>query len=196
VIEAAATWVASSAYLSIIVAIEIDNEPQIANYSQWLYYKNYLVSANTIIKSILPSMATMFHDGWWGYGLWQSYFSASDNVVIDMHNYWAFSSSNASDAINGACAFGQTVNSSHIPIFVGEFSLSVDGTTPGTLTWGKQFLETQLKMWMNGAGGAFWSLKSMNPDGITQNVAWSLQELIIVGVISNTSVWQFADAQC
>lgn len=139
VIEAAATWIASSIYLSIIVAIEIDNEPQIANYSQWLYYKNYVVSANTIIKNILPSMATMFHDGWWGYGLWQSYFSASDNVVIDMHNYWAFSSSNASDAINGACAFGQTVNSSHIPIFVGEFSLSFDGITPGTVTWGQRF---------------------------------------------------------
>lgn len=79
-VQAAATWIANSGFAGTTVsALEVANEPAIANWEVWLQYKNYVVQAHEIVQSTVPSVATMFHDGFWDLSPWNQFFSSSDN---------------------------------------------------------------------------------------------------------------------
>lgn len=195
-VQAAATWIANSGFAgTTISALEVANEPAIANWEVWLQYKDYVVRAHEIIQATIPSVATMFHDGFWEMSPWNQFFTASDNAVIDTHKYWAFSPTTIADAEADVCSYIGEFDSLNLPVFVGEFSLSVEAPGANVANYALGFFESQMSVWLQYAGAAFWSLKVFNADGVTQNTAWSVEGVIESGLL-DANVWDFANSTC
>ena len=196
VVQAAATWIANSGYSGVISALEVANEPNIPDWTTWLQYKDYVLASYKIIQQTIPGVATMFHDGFWPMQPWNNFFTSADNVVIDTHKYWAFSPTTFEQAQSDVCAYVETFVSMNIPVFVGEFSLSVDGDVSSFINHAVSFFQTQMMVWLQSAGAAFWSLKVFNDDGVTQSVAWSAEGIMESGILAGTDVWSLSDSAC
>lgn len=196
VIQAAASWVASSGYAgSTITALEVANEPAIADWPTWLQYKDYVLAAHAIVQSTVPSVSTMFHDGFWPLEPWNQFFTSSDNAVLDTHKYWAFAPTTVTQATSDVCAYIDTFDDVNLPVFIGEFSLSVDADVTDFVSYAKGFFQSQMAVWLQGAGAAFWSIKAFNDDGTTQNPAWSAEGMLASGVFDGP-VWNFTSVSC
>ena len=140
----------------------------------------------------------MFHDGFLGASAWSKFTkNAKDNYVIDIHKYYTDSTDNSVNALSAACALAtsQGTTKSDTPVFVGEFSLSIGGAFLDTDAWRKSFFETQVREYSGShlAGSAFWGLKAVNSDGVTQNNGWSIQALASSGIVSS-STWDVQNA--
>lgn len=197
VVQAAATWVAGSGFAgAVISSLEVANEPAIADWSTWLQYKDYVLAAHAIVQSTVPSVATMFHDGFWPLAPWNQFFAPGENAVIDTHKYWAFAPTTLAQAESDVCAYVEQFAAVNIPVFVGEFSLSVDADVSSFVGYAVGFFESQMQVWLQAAGAAFWSVKVFNDDGVTQNPAWSAQGMLDSGALSGVDVWDFANATC
>lgn len=195
-IQAAATWIANSGFAgTTISALEVANEPSIANWEVWLQYKDYVVQAYDIVQSTVPSIATMFQDGFWDLAPWNEFFSSSDNAVIDTHKYWAFSPTTYTEAEADVCAYVGEFDTINLPVFVGEFSLSVEASGSAAAGFALSFFESQMSVWLQYAGAAFWSLKVFNANGETQNAAWAVESMIQNGLLE-PSVWDFSNSTC
>jgi aryl-phospho-beta-D-glucosidase BglC (GH1 family) len=195
-VQAAANWIASSGYAGTISALEVANEPAIANWDQWLMYKDFVLASYAIIKQTIPSVTTMFHDGFWPLEPWNHFFSASDNVVLDTHKYFAFAETTLAQAISDVCAYVEDFNKMNMPVLVGEFSLSIDTPDPSSAAQtAVEFFQTQMQAWIQSAGGVMWSHKATDDEG-NQNLAWSTLGLIQSGLFSGPNFWDLAGAKC
>lgn len=196
-VQAAATWAANSGFAgSTLSAIEVCNEPSISDWTVWLQYKDYVLKSYSIIQATVPSVATMFHDGFWDISPWNQYFKASDNAVIDTHKYWAFTPTTVEAAEADVCSYVDSFSNINIPVFVGEFSLSVNADVSSYTGFAVGFFESQMQVWLQAAGAAFWSIKVFNADGTTQNSAWSAEAILESGIFANINIWSFADSVC
>ncbi|CCG80989.1 Probable glucan 1,3-beta-glucosidase A [Taphrina deformans PYCC 5710] len=199
VVTAAMNFIYASPYRSVIAALEIANEPNITTSSARSTYEKYLTSATKIVHSINASMPIMFHDGFQGADSWSKFTKNSkDNYVVDVHEYFTASTSNSISALSGACQLAATrsKSSSKTPVFVGEFSVSVGGVYFDTITWRKQFYETQVQQYSRKgmAGSAFWSIKAFETNSsTTQNNGWSVQALADAGGITSDT-WSLSNA--
>ncbi|ORY80463.1 glycoside hydrolase superfamily [Protomyces lactucae-debilis] len=197
-VQAAATWLAGSGFAGTVTAFEVANEPAIANWDQWLMYKDFVLASHAILQKTVPGVATMFHDGFWALEPWNQFFTAADNVVLDTHRYFAFAQTTLEQAVSDVCAYVADFQKMNMPVFVGEFSLSIQTTAADSAAAAQNalaFFETQMQAWTQAAGGAMWSLKAMNADG-SQNLGWSTSGLIQSGLFGGLSVWDLAGAQC
>ena len=194
-VQVAADWIRNSGYAgNTISALQVANEPELANWDRWLAYKDYLLSCHNIIRSTIPSVAMMFNDGYWDMKPWNRFFNASDNVVLDTHQYWAFAATTLEKAKTEICANADTFKSMNMPVFVGEFSLSVWDINFGDYAMG--YYETQMHAWLKAAGGAFWSMKVFNGDGKTYNSAWSTRGILQTGKFDKNEFWKFKLSSC
>ena len=194
-VQVAADWIRNSGYAgNTISALQVANEPELANWDRWLAYKDYLLSCHNIIRSTIPSVAMMFHDGFWDMKPWNRFFNTGDNVVLDTHQYWAFWPTTLEQAKHEICANVDTFKSMNMPVFVGEFSLSVWDIHFGDYAMG--YYETQMHAWLQAAGGAFWSMKAFNWDGQTHNAAWSTRGILHTGKFNKNNFWQLGLSSC
>lgn len=196
VVQAAATWISTNGYTGIISALEVANEPDIPDWATWLQYKDYVLESHKIIKQTIPTVATMFHDGFWPYQPWNQFFTTADNVVLDTHKYWAFAPTTFAEAEQDVCSYVSSFEGMNMPIFVGEFSLSVQGDVSSFVTKAVSFFESQMAVWLQSAGAAFWSVKVFNDDGNGQNVAWSAEGIAESGLLAGADVWTLNDSAC
>ena len=149
------------------------------------------------MKTTIPTIATMFHDGFWEIKPWNNFFTSSDCVVLDTHEYWAFSPTTVAQAELDVCAKpAMTFSVMKIPVFVGEFSLSIQQSTVSLQTYLIEFFATQMDSWLQASGGAFWSFKSYNSDGVTHNAAWSTRGILQSGSFNASTFWNLSKSVC
>lgn len=197
-VTALAKFATNSQNGRVVAAIEVNNEPNVTTSAQRKTYETFLTNARTAIHAVNSSMPVMFHDAFWGLSSWATFTNtASDNYVIDQHKYYSGSLTNSEKALKDACTYGPSIAASKVsaPVVIGEFSVSVGGVYLDTVTWRRNFLETQWAQWLmptGSAGGAFWSLKVQNLDG-SDNNGWSLSGLSQIGVFSKSS-FNYANA--
>ncbi|BFZ55423.1 Glucan 1,3-beta-glucosidase 3 [Savitreella phatthalungensis] len=194
-VTAAAKWVAANGQ-GVISTIEVANEPALDGWAGWLAYKDIVVAAKQIIDANAPGTTTMFHDGFMPWDAWNHYFPKGSNVVIDAHNYWAFAPVTTSDAISQVCAIIDKFANLNMPVFVGEFSLSVMTAQNTPQSWLAAFFESQMQSWLQSAGGAFWSLRVNNADGVSQNPAWSALGVVQAGLLNQPNFWNLTEGLC
>ncbi|CCG84674.1 protein of unknown function [Taphrina deformans PYCC 5710] len=196
-IDAVVAYVRDSAYLNQIVAIEVANEPKLGVSKNLSVYKQYLQSAHSKITSmnaaINRNITMMFHDGFVGASQFDSIFGPCDTVVVDYHQYFFSTGATRSATQNAVCA-AQSMSSSHLRVFYGEWSLS--SNYQGDANWSKSFFETQASIYANTTGSAFWSFKTYGADGTGQNSAWSVQGLLEDQIIPSNSTWSYVNSFC
>lgn len=190
-VTAAMNFISSSPNKAVIAALEIMNEPNITTSKNRQFYESYIKSATTIIHKANSSMPVMFHDAFFGPSSWTRFTkNVKDNYVLDVHNYFTSSSTSSVSALASICSLTKP----KMPVFVGEFSVSIGGLFPDTDTWRTGFYEAQVKAYAdNYAGSAFWSMKVLESDGVTMNDGWSVEALMNSGVVSNAT-WTYDDA--
>ena len=196
-VQAAASWVASNGQ-GVITGLEVANEPALSGWSDWVAYKDVVLQAYKIIQQSAPGVTTIFHDGFMDWSPWNHYFTSSDNVVLDTHNYWAFSPTDTQKALADVCNYIAMFANMNMPVWVGEFSLSIQTAdlTAQEASWTLAFFQSQMQSWIQSAGGAFWSIKVMTTDGSQQNNAWSALGLAQSGLFSQLNFWSFDQSAC
>ncbi|ORY84767.1 glycoside hydrolase superfamily, partial [Protomyces lactucae-debilis] len=176
VVQAAMRYIQASPYRGSVAALELCNEPNITTKDRRKTYEAYLKSAKQIVQKTNASMPIMFHDGFQGIKSWSDYGKNNkDNWVLDVHEYYTGALSNSERAVQQACAVAKT--KSKLPVFIGEYSLSVGGAYQNTDAWRSSIWQTQQRLWEQQAGGAFWSLK-VNDKGGSPNNGWSAESLL------------------
>jgi len=102
----------------------------------------------------------MYHDGFVGMKEWKDVFVSGEDVVLDLHNYWAFGGDMTEGRVKDeVCARGDEMAGFHVPVMVGEWSIATNGIAD-TNAWQQSFYTSQLQQYMKAAGHTFWSLKA------------------------------------
>lgn len=174
-----------------ISAIEAANEPHIGGDKDLKDLKNYYQKAYTIISKSKYKVPMMFHDGFAGLDAWNNFLPSTANAIIDLHPYYSFPpEKNQATILKRICDMKSSVESFHLPVFFGEWSLAsgVDNSD----TWLKKMMDTQVSLFKeSGVGGTFWSLKNK----INSSV-WSLQQLQDEGIVNNRTFSHHPNSQC
>jgi glucan 1,3-beta-glucosidase len=191
-VQAVVNWVngLDSTLKHQISAIESANEPNVANSSIFSTLQSYYQNAYNIIHASSYQVPMMFHDGFQGLNAWSGFLPAPANAVMDLHPYWAFPpSTDTSQIISQICAMGSPDSGFHLPVLLGEWSLASGVSSSDS--WLRQFMDTQVSVWKQSAGGTFWALKNnINSD------VWSFEQLISEGYINSGTFSLHTNAQC
>jgi glucan 1,3-beta-glucosidase len=177
---------------SCIASIQSANEPNVSG-GKLDILKSYYTKAFNIINASPFKVPMMFHDAFQGLNVWSNFLLPPSNAVIDLHPYYAFDSPPKSDPnviISDICNSKASVQSFHIPVFFGEWSLA--SGVPNSDAWLRKMMDTQVSVYKNGgAGGTLWSLKNK----INSSV-WSFEQLIDEGIINSGTFSLHTNAQC
>jgi glucan 1,3-beta-glucosidase len=193
-VQAVVDWMNTldTAKKSRIASIQPGNEPNVDG-GKLNTLKRYYTKAYKIISASPYKVPMMFHDAFQGLDAWSNFLSPPSNAVIDLHPYYAFDSppkSNTSVIISDICHSRALIQSFHIPVFFGEWSLA--SGAPTNDAWLKTMMDTQVSVYKNsGAGGTFWSLKNK----INSSV-WSFEQLIDEGIVDSDTFSLHSNAQC
>ncbi|KAI8577940.1 hypothetical protein K450DRAFT_176997 [Umbelopsis ramanniana AG] len=196
-VQAAVDWMNSLPYdlKSRISGIEPVNEPQVRDDREFRLLSYYYRKSYDIIHQSAYQVPMIFSDGWrpidqWRLNAWSGFLPAPANAVIDLHPYWAFPpSTDSSTIISQICAMGSPDSGFHLPVMIGEWSLASGVSSSDT--WLRQFMDTQVSVWKQSAGGTFWALKNnINSD------VWSFEQLISEGYINSGTFSAHTNAQC
>ncbi|KAI8328705.1 glycoside hydrolase superfamily [Choanephora cucurbitarum] len=177
VVKAIISWMNSLSpdLKSTIAAIEVANEPDVADDKLYLL-KYYYLRTFKLIRNSPFKVNMMFHDA---------------NVVIDLHPYYAFPPVKETNAIiDEIRSCKKPAKDFHLPVFYGEWSLA-SGVSSDTL-WLKTMMDSQISVFKaTGAGGTFWTIKNK----INSSV-WSFEHLVREGVITPETFKYHPNAQC
>ncbi|GAB5593113.1 hypothetical protein Unana1_08013 [Umbelopsis nana] len=191
-VQAVVNWVngLDSTLKHQISAIEAANEPNVANSGIFSTLQSYYQNAYNIIHASAYDVPMMFHDGFQGLNAWSGFLPPPANAVMDLHPYWAFPpSTDTATIISQICAMGSPDSGFHLPVLLGEWSLASGVSSSDS--WLRQFMDTQVSVWKQSAGGTFWALKNnINSD------VWSFEQLISEGYINNGTFPYHTNAQC
>ena len=183
------SYIQNSTYQEQIVGLEVANEPNVYDSHDLAIYKTYLTTSydklQTMNQATNRNLTMMFHDGFLGSSKFEDVFTTCSSVVVDYHQYF-FDTANSLAATQRAICAVSTASS--LRTFYGEWSLSF-GYSNDSISWLQSAYETQVKIYDNTTGSAFWSFKVYNTDGTLQNNAWSLTGLIEAGAITANGTW-------
>lgn len=156
------------------------------------YLENYLHQVIAKVEAVNRDIPIMFQGSFKGEAYWSSKFSASANLVFDVHNYYfqgrAASPANVTqlictDALNAA-------GDGKFPTFVGEWSIQTE--IGNTFASRAMIFETGLAAWKKYTrGSAYWTTKffgNATVDGQgTQADYWNYETFINLGYTKSTS---------
>ncbi|KAI8099980.1 glycoside hydrolase superfamily [Halteromyces radiatus] len=175
-----------------IAGIESANEPRPDNDSDNAMLRDYYQRAYNIIAASAFKVPMIFHDAFKGPSYWSDFLPAPANAVLDLHPYWAFSStSDQTTILNQVCDKLTGDNNFHLPVLYGEWSLG--SAVSSSDSWLRQFMDTQVSVYQKGnaAGAVMWALKnSINSD------VWSFEQLIKEGYINDGTFSLHTNAKC
>ncbi|CAM0139461.1 hypothetical protein VKS41_004727 [Umbelopsis sp. WA50703] len=175
---------------STISAIEVVNEPHTQNIAAFNMLKEYYRQAYTLIDASPYKVPMIFSDSFRWLSDFQGLFPDNANALIDTHYYWMEDTRRDPNAVlKEVCDKKQGITSFYLPVLVGEWSLATQFYMDDQYM--RQFLETQLSVWKQGAGGIMWTLKNA-----INSKHWSFEQLVKEGYINNKTFSHHTNATC
>ncbi|KAJ3121986.1 hypothetical protein HK100_012166 [Physocladia obscura] len=153
------------------------------------YVSAYLHGVLDRISTVDSRIPLMVQDCFKGQDFWVPYFNITDNIVIDVHDYFfAVDNKYAKYVHYDVCGQAAwTAEETTFPVFVGEWALQVKYNN--TFAGREEVFNVQRYAWTKYlAGSAFWTAVSyadaaVSGEGV-QSDYWSLVKLIDVGVVN------------
>jgi len=233
ILEQVATKYGSSSYADVVFGIEIVNEPICWGPQDFGTTKNWAAAAYNAVVSVATNtnLQVITHDSFMGPQNWCDLGSAinsnlpSSQFAVDVHLYQNMvsgdNSMNVSQHIAKACNWGNAVQSSLLPWYVGEFSAATnicvnpdgssfgdDGSQHCTQDGCQCTSSVSIDHWgapMKNATRAYWEAQLQAFEHATSGYflwnyhgfgAWSLVDLINYGVIGPTINDRMYGKQC
>ncbi|OAV97192.1 hypothetical protein PTTG_05391 [Puccinia triticina 1-1 BBBD Race 1] len=195
-IKAVVDWIDTSAYYSIISAIEVVNEPRPYTTEQRAMLRAYYDRSYETIQTLGPKAPAMFFaDGfvpgdkfayWWEFA--SSHKTQPPTLIYTDHPYIGYfpAQTNAADIFNQICTKGTKYANFPVTTVITEWSLR---TGIQNTTFERTFYEAQLNTWAWYSGAVFWSLRVLDSkvavlaDKVAQ-YQWSFENLLERGSIA------------